>query len=57
MICLNCKHMENMDYIYGCGDCALLEGKTVVLDQECICPPGIYKDMKAFLRANGKQRE
>ena len=38
MICLNCKHMECMDYIRGTGICAVLEGETVILDEECIAP-------------------
>lgn len=54
MKCINCKHMENMDYIYGVGECAILEGETVVLANECICPKDIYEDTEAFLRANGK---
>jgi len=55
MICLHCNHMENMDYIHGCGICAILEGKTVNLDEECICPKDIYDAAEAFLRANGKE--
>lgn len=54
MICLNCKHMEDMDYIHGCGACALLEGDTVDLNSECVCPPDIYEEKEALLRANGK---
>ena len=55
MICLNCKHMENMDDIHGCGECAILEGETVILDEECICPPGRRGTIEALLRANGKE--
>lgn len=54
MVCLNCGHMECMDYIHGTGICAILEGETVVLSEECICPKGIYDTAEAFLRANGK---
>lgn len=57
MICLNCNHMENMDYIHGCGVCAILEGETVILDEECICPSDIYKEAEALLRANGKEHK
>ena len=56
MICLNCGHMENMDYLHGYGECAILEGETVALDSECICPKEIYDDIEALLRANGKGR-
>lgn len=54
MVCLKCKHMECMDYIHGTGICAILEGETVVLDEECICPKDLYDETEAFLRANGK---
>ena len=54
MICLKCTHMECMDYIHGTGICAILEGETVILDEECICPKDVYNDTEAFLRANGK---
>ena len=54
MICLNCNHMECMDYIHGTGICAILEGETVVLSEECICPKDRYEATEAFLRANGK---
>ena len=46
MICLNCPHMENMDYIRGTGVCAALEGETVVLCDECICPKDVLKEVK-----------
>ena len=54
MICLNCGHMENMDYIHGVGECAILEGETVSLDGECICPKDVYEVTEALLKANGK---
>lgn len=54
MICLNCNHMECMDYIRGTGICAILEGETVVLSEECICPKDVYDNAEAFLRENGK---
>jgi len=57
MICLTCKHVENVDYIHGCGVCAILEGETVILDEECICPPDIYKDVETLLKANGKEHK
>ena len=55
MICLNCEHMENMDYIHGSGSCAILEGETVLLDEECICPKKTYEETEAFLKANRKK--
>ena len=55
MICLNCKHMESMDYIRGTGICAILEGETVVLSDHCICPKDLYEETERFLRANGKE--
>lgn len=55
MICLKCKHMECMDYIHGTGICALLEGETVVLLEECICPKDLYESLEDFLRNNGKE--
>lgn len=55
MICLNREHMENMDYIHGCGICAILEGETVLLDEECICPKKTYEETEAFLKANRKK--
>ena len=54
MICLNCKHMENLDYVHGCAECAILEGETVIPTDECICPKDIYEETEAFLRSNGK---
>ena len=54
MICLKCNHMECMDYIHGTGICAILEGETVTLSEECICPKDLYEETEAFLRANGK---
>lgn len=54
MVCLNCKHMECMDYIHGTGICAIMEGETVVLSEECVCPKDVYDAAEAFLRANGK---
>ena len=56
MICLNCEHMENMDYIHGCGVCAVLEGETVVLNGVCICPKDIYEGTTAFLKANERNQ-
>ena len=53
MICLNCKHMEEMDYIHGCGICAFLEGDTVDLNSECACPPDLYRDKESLLRDSG----
>lgn len=55
MICLNCEHMENMDYIHGCGACTILEGEIVLLDEACICPEELRRDIEALLRANGKE--
>ena len=49
MICLNCNHMENMDYIRGVGICAVLEGETVILDEECICPEDILESTERLL--------
>ena len=43
MKCLNCKYMECMDYIHGTGICGPLEGETVILDHECICPEETLK--------------
>lgn len=57
MICLNCNHMEDVDYIHGSGVCAILEGETVSLAEACICPPDIYRDVEALLRANGKEHK
>lgn len=54
MICLNCEHMENFDYIHGTGICAALEGETVVLDEECICPQDILKEVESLLRDTKK---
>lgn len=48
MICLNCSHMEDLDYIHGTGICAALEGETVVLDEECICPKDILKEANSL---------
>lgn len=55
MICLNCSHMENMDYLHGCGICAILEGETILLDNECVCPKELRRDTEALLRANGEE--
>lgn len=57
MICLKCKHMENMDYIHGTGICAALEGETVVLCEECICPKDVLKEVESLLRDAKKERE
>lgn len=57
MICLNCPHMENMDYIRGTGVCAALEGETVVLCDECICPKDVLKEVKSLLQKAKKERE
>ena len=54
MICLNCSHMENMDYIHGCGVCAALEGETVVLTEECICPEDVLKEVESLIQGNKK---
>lgn len=51
MICLNCSHMENMDYIHGTGVCGPLEGETVILNQECVCPAETIKFVES-LQAN-----
>ena len=48
--------MENFDYIHGTGICAALEGETVVLAEECICPPSILKEVESLLR-NAKKHE
>lgn len=56
MICLNCEHMENMDYIHGCGVCAALEGETVTLNEACICSKDIYEDTTAFLKSNVRKQ-
>lgn len=53
MICLKCGHMECLDYIHGTGICAVLEGETVILDQECICPPDVLEEVESLLRSNG----
>ena len=47
--------MENMDYIHGCGICAILEGETVLPDEECICPKKTYEETEAFLKVNRKK--
>ena len=47
--------MENMDYIHGCGICAILEGETVLPDEECICQKKTYEETDAFLKANRKK--
>ena len=49
-ICLNCTHMENMDYIHGCGVCAALEGETVILDEKCICPQNTLEEVESLLQ-------
>jgi len=52
MICLNCSHMENMDYIHGVGVCAALEGETVVLCDECICQEDVLKEVESLIQSN-----
>ena len=52
--CINCCHMGCLNYIRGTGICALLEGDTVILDEECVCPREVYEATEAFLKANGK---
>lgn len=52
MICLNCSHMENMDYIHGCGVCAALEGETIILDEECVCPAEVREEVESLLESN-----
>lgn len=54
-ICLNCDHMENMDYIRGCGICAAMEGETVILSDRCICPKDVLEEVEALL-ASAKKR-
>lgn len=39
--CLCCSHLENLDYIHGCGECAALEGETVIPTEPCICPDDV----------------
>lgn len=48
--CWNCNHVENLDYIHGCGECAPLEGETVILTADCICPDDILKDVEVGLQ-------
>lgn len=55
MICLNCSHMGNLDYIHGTGICAALEGETVVLDEECICPKKILREVNSLLQDAKKE--
>lgn len=55
-ICLNCSHMENMDYIHGTGICAALEGETVILDQPCICPKNVLQEVEALLAEANKTK-
>lgn len=50
--CVMCGHLENMDYIHGCGECAALEGKTVVLTENCICPSDVLKDVEKGIEKN-----
>lgn len=57
MICLNCSHCENLDYIHGTGVCATLEGETVVLDEECICPKEVLEQVNSLLQDAKKERE
>lgn len=49
MICLNCKHMENLDYIHGVAECAALEGETMIPYYECICPENILNAVGKLL--------
>ena len=48
--CYGCKHLENLDYIHGCGECAALEGETVIQTRECICPEEILRDVEIGLQ-------
>lgn len=54
-ICLNCHHMENMDYIHGCGICAALEGETVILSDPCICPKDVLEAVESLLASAKKE--
>lgn len=56
-ICLNCDHMENMDYIHGCGVCAALEGETVILSEPCICPKDVLEEVESLLASAKKEQE
>lgn len=47
--CWSCEHLENLDYIHGCGECAALEGETVLLTANCICPDDVLRDVKIGL--------
>ena len=54
MICLNCWHMENLDYVHGCAICAALEGETVIPHNECVCPANVRQRTEKLLVDNGK---
>lgn len=44
--CIGCSHLEDLDYIHGCGMCAALEGETVILTEECVCPDDVLKTVE-----------
>ena len=57
MICLNCNHMENLDYIHGCAECAALEGETVIPHHECVCPKDVLDAVEKLLRSSDKEHK
>ena len=50
-ICFGCSHLENLDYIHGCGACAALEGETVILTEKCVCPDDVLETVERLLKS------
>lgn len=50
--CINCLHCECVDVVHGIGECAPLEGETVLLSGHCICPDNTLRlvDMLIYER-------
>lgn len=55
--CISCSHCECIDEVRGVGVCAPMEGETVLLGGDCICPKDTLKLVDALIDERAERRK